>query len=204
MSVTPIQTEYDGYLFRSRLEARWAVFFDNAGIDYEYEPEGFDLNGEYYLPDFYLPDFEIYVEIKPFRRDVVHHVGDGNKWEQKCRKFRDITGQAILICYGDPATELFHILFAFDVKEGSSAGTSEWLSTFATHRITGKSILLVEPDDHGHYVCINEWFATNPLVTDKGGDYWHTFFTERMPVGRNGNTIDNARIKARQARFEFQ
>jgi hypothetical protein len=52
-----IDTIYNGYKFRSRLEARWAVFFDAAGIKYEYEPEGFDL-GEagYYLPDFYLSD----------------------------------------------------------------------------------------------------------------------------------------------------
>ena len=28
---------------RSRLEARWAVFFDTAGIAWQYEPEGFDL-----------------------------------------------------------------------------------------------------------------------------------------------------------------
>lgn len=42
-----IQTEYKGYLFRSRLEARWAVFFDACGIAWEYEPEGYDLgNGE--------------------------------------------------------------------------------------------------------------------------------------------------------------
>ena len=48
-----IQTEYMGYLFRSRLEARWAVFFDLLGLDWQYEVEGFDL-GEagYYLPDF--------------------------------------------------------------------------------------------------------------------------------------------------------
>ena len=38
-----IQTEYKGYLFRSRLEARWAVFFDACGVDWEYEPEGYDL-----------------------------------------------------------------------------------------------------------------------------------------------------------------
>lgn len=25
--IKPIETKYDGYLFRSRLEARWAVFF---------------------------------------------------------------------------------------------------------------------------------------------------------------------------------
>ena len=36
-----IQTEYKGYLFRSRLEARWAVFFDACGVDWEYEPEGY-------------------------------------------------------------------------------------------------------------------------------------------------------------------
>ena len=29
-----IETEYNGYRFRSRLEARWAVFFDALGIEY--------------------------------------------------------------------------------------------------------------------------------------------------------------------------
>lgn len=64
MSIKPIETIYDGYRFRSRLEARWAVFFDSMGIKYQYEPEGMDLGKIYYLPDFYLPDFECYVEIK--------------------------------------------------------------------------------------------------------------------------------------------
>jgi len=39
----PIETVYKGYCFRSRLEARWAVFFDALGIKYYYEHEGFDL-----------------------------------------------------------------------------------------------------------------------------------------------------------------
>jgi len=65
MDIKPIETVYNGYRFRSRLEARWAVFFDAAGIKYEYEPEGFDLgDGIYYLPDFYLPDDDVWVEIK--------------------------------------------------------------------------------------------------------------------------------------------
>ena len=62
-----IQTVYNGYRFRSRLEARWAVFFDALGIRYEYEPEGFELDdGTRYLPDFYLPDINggTYVEVK--------------------------------------------------------------------------------------------------------------------------------------------
>ncbi len=33
MSEKAIPTEYAGYLFRSRLEARWAVFFDKYFID---------------------------------------------------------------------------------------------------------------------------------------------------------------------------
>ena len=64
MEIKPIETTYNGYRFRSRLEARWAVFFDAAGIKYQYEPEGFDLGGLYYLPDFYLPDDDVWVEIK--------------------------------------------------------------------------------------------------------------------------------------------
>lgn len=47
-----IQTRYAGYLFRSRLEARWAVFFDALGLKWEYEPEGFELPSGRYLPDF--------------------------------------------------------------------------------------------------------------------------------------------------------
>lgn len=64
--IKPIETHYKGYRFRSRLEARWAVFLDALGIRYEYEIEGYDL-GEagWYLPDFWLPQQEIIVEIKP-------------------------------------------------------------------------------------------------------------------------------------------
>ena len=31
MSLRPIETHYNGYRFRSRLEARWAVFFEAMG-----------------------------------------------------------------------------------------------------------------------------------------------------------------------------
>lgn len=72
--VKPIETEYNGYRFRSRLEARWAVFFDAIGAKWEYEPEGFQLkDGTRYLPDFLLhgvrgrganEEGDIYIEIK--------------------------------------------------------------------------------------------------------------------------------------------
>lgn len=65
MDIKPIETIYNGYRFRSRLEARWAVFFDAANIKYQYEPDGFTgYLGIPYLPDFYLPDFHVYAEVK--------------------------------------------------------------------------------------------------------------------------------------------
>jgi hypothetical protein len=61
-----IETVYHGYRFRSRLEARWAVFFDSLGVPFEYEKEGFELEGAgRYLPDFWLPQQECWIEIKP-------------------------------------------------------------------------------------------------------------------------------------------
>ena len=68
MHLAPKPTRYQGYHFRSRLEARWAVFFDHLGLRWEYEPEGFDLpSGRSYLPDFLVKTCggEWWVEVKP-------------------------------------------------------------------------------------------------------------------------------------------
>ena len=71
--IAAIETEFKGYRFRSRLEARWAVFFDAMEIEWRYEAQGFekiidteDGPGETvrYLPDFYLPEFGTWVEVK--------------------------------------------------------------------------------------------------------------------------------------------
>jgi hypothetical protein len=61
----PIETEYKGYRFRSRLEARWAVFFEHLDVNWRYEPQGYEFDdGTKYLPDFFLPEKEIWIEVK--------------------------------------------------------------------------------------------------------------------------------------------
>lgn len=55
----PIETTYAGHRFRSRLEARWAVFFDHLGVEWEYEPEGYIVGGRAYLPDFRLTSLRL-------------------------------------------------------------------------------------------------------------------------------------------------
>lgn len=66
--ITPIETAYAGHRFRSRLEARWAVFMDALGITWEYEAQGYEVGPERrpYLPDFWLPDLAggTWVEVK--------------------------------------------------------------------------------------------------------------------------------------------
>jgi hypothetical protein len=62
--IKAIQTKYKGILYRSRLEARWATFFDTLKVRIQYEHEGFELDGMRYLPDFYLPELKCYIEVK--------------------------------------------------------------------------------------------------------------------------------------------
>lgn len=55
-------TKYNRRLYRSRLEARWAAFFDLCKWKFEYEP--FDLNG--WTPDFIIKEgTQVLVEVKP-------------------------------------------------------------------------------------------------------------------------------------------
>jgi len=78
--IKAIETYYNGYRFRSRLEARWAVFFDTLGIEYQYEPEGFQGNGYAYLPDFYLHQDRMYVEVKPLKEGADESIEKATKF----------------------------------------------------------------------------------------------------------------------------
>lgn len=69
----PIETKYNGYTFRSRLEARWAAFFDILEWRWEYEPTEFDG----WVPDFVLfgKKQNVFVEVKPVS-SFPQHVAD--------------------------------------------------------------------------------------------------------------------------------
>lgn len=66
------ETTYNGVCFRSRLEARWAAYFDLLRLNWEYEP--LDING--WSPDFLLDipcshsecngKHRLLVEVKPY------------------------------------------------------------------------------------------------------------------------------------------
>lgn len=54
-------------IFRSRLAASWAAFFDRLGIKYQYRQKGYTLGEEKdeYRPTFYIPAWDKFIELKP-------------------------------------------------------------------------------------------------------------------------------------------
>lgn len=59
------EVSYSGKIFRSRLEARWAILLDLLEINWDYEPCHYQVGPElHYLPDFYLPDHRLWLEVK--------------------------------------------------------------------------------------------------------------------------------------------
>ena len=103
-NLKPIETVYNGYKFRSRLEARWAVFFDALGVEYEYEPEGFEIGRIKYLPDFYLPKLDYYVEVKGYNE---HLQDDINKVEEFVKAVKKTTVILSTLPYSEESRGLY-------------------------------------------------------------------------------------------------
>jgi hypothetical protein len=101
MELKPIKTEYAGHLFRSRLEARWAHFFDLLELRWTYEPEGFELPDGRYLPDFEVilsSGERCYFEVKP----------DEPSFEER-RKAEQLacgSGRRVFITWGPPDNDV--------------------------------------------------------------------------------------------------
>ena len=111
-----IETNYKGYRFRSRLEARWAVFFDELEIKWVYEPEGYALESGPYLPDFKVLDRNlnpVWIEIKP-QSPTVHEM-------QKVSDLCAMSGLRGFILSGVPGDEssIYFNGLGFPKKEDS-------------------------------------------------------------------------------------
>jgi hypothetical protein len=105
MTATVLPQRYSGVRFRSTLEARWAIFFDHAGIGWEYEPEGFIVDGRPYRPDFLL-DCGTWAEVKgdPERLDLdlmyaaaAELPGRPEKWAQEWRDGHGLTPKLLIL-----------------------------------------------------------------------------------------------------------
>lgn len=148
----PIETIYKGYRFRSRLEARWAVFFDHLRIRYEYEPEGYEMDdGTRYLPDFYLPEFGYYVEVKGMNHHLVQDM-------RKLRKFVKEKKTALIILSDIPYAEAARGLYLFPTLVYSARYCSKLFYNYAffSHQYKGDDVYIV---DHFTICTERSWYA---------------------------------------------
>jgi hypothetical protein len=102
--IAPIETKWNGYRFRSRTEARWAVFFDHMNVQFQYELEGFELDdGVRYLPDFFLPQWNVWFEVKG---------PDPNELEiKKAGLLAALRDQSVLMAVGAPDYDAQQIIW---------------------------------------------------------------------------------------------
>jgi len=102
-----IETVYNGYRFRSRLEARWAVFFTCVDVEYVYEFEGYTDGNIKYLPDFYIAQFDAFFEIKPYTGK--NSCVDDVSWE-KAVMLSSLSNKLVYFLCGEPYFNGFDIL----------------------------------------------------------------------------------------------
>lgn len=193
MEIKAIETIYNGYKFRSRLEARWAVFFDAVGIKYEYEPEGFTDGDLCYLPDFYLPEHDTYVEVKPKREGFLEEL-------QKAFSFinEELKIKRLLILQDVPNPNEYASWFLYPFAFYSSlfgAVDFQWVQLC---RIDGKMVF--KPDLYylKRIVTAIDLSPKEESVFNKSG-----FLFEQTAKKEDAEFLKMAYKKARSSRFEF-
>ena len=199
MEIKAIETTYSGYKFRSRLEARWAVFFKELGLEFEYEPEGFLLDDDVkYLPDFFLPILSLYVEVKPSGVEL-----SKSNWK-KLNRFGQL--KDFLIVFGEPYLQIedpcnlgWERHWPITDKKGSEDGGSDSSYVFCVCPWCGK--IGVEFDGRGARVCgykihglsADEARAAIPGYDGRVDDKIYTYDDPKIVFAAN---------MSRQARFE--
>lgn len=94
-----IDTYFRGYKFRSRLEARWAVFLTHLAVPFDYEFQGFDLGAAgWYLPDFWLPQQQVWIEVKPTQEVTTDEL-------KKARALAQQSSCAVYVVIGLPGSD---------------------------------------------------------------------------------------------------
>lgn len=94
-----METTYNGITFRSRLEARWAVFYDVLGIPYQYVRERMHPDGIFYPSHFSLPEQNLWIAIKGSTEDG--EVIDSVRFQQEAEVLSaHMDGEDVYTFYG--------------------------------------------------------------------------------------------------------
>ena len=181
MASKGIPSEYAGVVYRSRGEAKWAVFLAELGVPFEYETQGFDTDGSWYLPDFVI--FAATGTIWAERKDSWADDPDG------IAKFRQFASQrpkksraALLI--GVPSIEGEHLVIGGDI-DADDPGYGPWEDDGQTWR----------PCPSGHHFDLAYPGKYRSKVAEDG--------CSPVPGNPGEERIATAVAKALSARFRY-
>lgn len=187
-TIDAIATTYKGIKYRSRTEARWAIFFEALSLNVKYEQETINFeDGTKYLPDFYITEFDCYFEVKGNNDDLI--VAEGLK-AQKLSQM----GKTVLLAIGAPSSVTPNILH---------------LNRIETSNIDE---ILAEPDYRGRIMEDRRdkevyWFSS---IQEKTGSYsvicalskWNPSWTDHDRFPMVHNKVLEAYQKAQNYKFE--
>lgn len=193
-TIKAIETRYGGCRFRSRLEARWACFFDALEIPWQYELEGFELgDGLRYLPDFYLPKHAVFVEVKPTLASLSRR-----DWDKLARF---INHQNLLLVAGMPGAEQMY-LFQLYRGVGDEGLLQELLEENFEDSESWSRFFLENFHDRLVVLAPNVVFFPRPA--DSESDNFQLWgFMCRSWRNTSERMLSQAASLARSARFEF-
>lgn len=125
--IEAIETDYKGYRFRSRLEARWAVFFDGIRWPWSYEAKVFSwIDGEESIQ--YLPDFAIGRRPRPSNlTGTVDSVDASREAMEHAREIQEARKRGVVRPWGADDSEPLLL----EIKPSSNATGIEKVSSFA-------------------------------------------------------------------------
>lgn len=194
--IKPIETYYNGIKFRSRAEARWAVFFDACGIKWEYEPEGYVVGDNLcYLPDFLIHNvgirgsekngqtFDLYIEVKGSNKITSEEI-------EKIDKFSAVTNEEDREDWDKMLKNKKNILVV-----GSVPQNLDDMRALNNEDNDFYSFKYIDEDTYQLYLCVKD----NQLLL-RGSD---TNYMSDIYETKYEKELEEKLAIARSARFEF-
>lgn len=145
-----------GSTFRSRTTARWSIVFDTLGITYSSEPENYQLENDYFCPDFYLPGEKAFVHTTSFYSSEVG---------TSCERLALVSGLKVLYITGSPGIGKYKIaLFDTWQKDSNEQGYRALGDfVFAEDRKVSRCLWLI--DEGGS--CVSLTLSADPKHGEK-------------------------------------
>lgn len=159
-----LESFYAGCRFRSRLEARWAYYFDLIGLAWQYEPEAYALPQGNYCPDFLCGGIDpFFIEVKPTFNEF-------DDVRPKLIGLAHYTKRAVFCVVGPPSLDPQWCAFSDGRQSGMQPGGGGLShAVFCKYAFMGKGWgVPYYTDDTADWLDETEWLMARNLRFENG------------------------------------